>query len=534
MRRSSVAAVAVALFLVGSLPVFAQDDEPVNPLDVLIDAFQDPEGQELVLQITNTPTNVTIDPRGDFEHSTGEDPGYTPDHIDILGTSVIKLETGSLELFGPTSASGFWAPRGPMQVDTANFGAIHTFTGEQVEHDGTQYEEAIVFVFALAETPPIEVPGQCEYVVWVNDLSRGPTFVNHPALPGDPAGGTNIAFGLRLHPQGQDVSSTFTLELNEDLDFVSKPEFDIRAFVTPDTVVITVPWSHAGEIAGVNFYTFCMEEGFTFEPAMTGSDQTGLIEMTSNEFGQTTIALVARAATTTPPITESSTTDPSPNTAASEQSTDTTNDDSSPLLFVAIGGGTGLGLLGWWVFTKRERPCRELLQAVRAAQRASKKAARRVKRTAGECARAEAKLDDLERQRKDICTAWPPVCWKTKDGSSMEDVKGNRVTSRDVHLRKMALGEAWDDYKAGKLTALEVEGMWRELDTPEFREEMREREKAFEVQLAEIDKRISVARNTLDDLCDQAEEAEVKASDGVASAESAKTVYEDCVQSESV
>ena len=194
MRRSSVAAIIVALFLIGSLPVFAQDDEPVNPLDVLIDAFQHPEGQELVLQIANTPTDATVDPRGDFEHSTGEDPGYTPDHIDILGTSVIKLETGPLELFGPTSANGFWAPIGPLQVDTPNFGAIHTFTGEQVEHDGTQYEEAIVFVFALAETPPVEVPAQCEYVVWVNDLSRGPTFVNHPALPGDPAGGTNIAF----------------------------------------------------------------------------------------------------------------------------------------------------------------------------------------------------------------------------------------------------------------------------------------------------------------------------------------------------
>ena len=533
MRRSSVAAIIVALFLIGSLPVFAQDDEPVNPLDVLIDAFQDPEGQELVLQIANTPTDATVDPRGDFEHSTGEDPGYTPDHIDILGTSVIKLETGPLELFGPTSANGFWASIGPLQVDTPNFGAIHTFTGEQVEHDGTQYEEAIVFVFALAETPPVEVPAQCEYVVWVNDLSRGPTFVNHPALPGDPAGGTNIAFGLRLQPEGPDVSSTFTLELNENSDFVPNPEFDVRAFITPNAVVITVPWSQIREMASVNFYTFCMEEGFTFEPAMTGSDQTGLIEITSDDFGQTTIALVPRAATTTPSIAESSTTDPSPNTTASEQSTDITTDDTSPLLFVAIGGSTGLALLGWWVFIKRERPCRELAQAARVAQRASKKTARRVKRAAGECASAEAKLDDLERQRKDICTAWPPVCWKTKDGSSMEDEKGNRVTSRDVHLRKMALGEAWDDYKAGKLTALEVEGMWRELDTPEFREEMREREKAFEVQLAKIDERISVATNTLDDLCDQAEEAEVKASDGVASAESAKTAYEDCVQSES-
>ena len=233
-----------------------------------------------------------------FEHASGEKPGYTPDHIDILETSVLKLETGPINgpmaVFGSTSAGGLWASGGSSRVETQNFGAIHTFTGDQVEHDGSQFGRAVVFMITLVETPPTEVPAQCEYVVWINDISRGPTFVNHPALPRDPAGGTNIAFGLRVHPQGEDVSSTFTLELNENSDFVSNPEIDVRAFITPNTVVIAVPWNPSREIAGVNFYTFCMEQGFTFEPEMTGSDQTGLIEMTSNDFGQATIALIPR------------------------------------------------------------------------------------------------------------------------------------------------------------------------------------------------------------------------------------------------
>ena len=104
------------------------------------------------------------------------------------------------------------------------------------------------------------------------------------------------------------------------------------------------------------------------------------------------------------------------------------------------------------------------------------------------------------------------------------------MTSRDVHMRKTALGDSWDDYKEGKLTALEVERLWRELDTPEFREEMRVREEAFETQLVEIEELIIMASNTFDEMCDQAEEAQAKAKKKLDATKSARDAYEDCLQ----
>jgi hypothetical protein len=76
MRRSSVAAATAALLIAGSLPVFAQVDESANPLEILLDVFENPDGQEFVLQVGDTSTDAISDPRGDFEHSTGKDSGY--------------------------------------------------------------------------------------------------------------------------------------------------------------------------------------------------------------------------------------------------------------------------------------------------------------------------------------------------------------------------------------------------------------------------------------------------------------------------
>ena len=66
MRRSSVVAIAVALLLIGWLPVLAQDDEPADPLTVLLDAFEAPEGQEFVLQVAEPLTEATNDARGEL------------------------------------------------------------------------------------------------------------------------------------------------------------------------------------------------------------------------------------------------------------------------------------------------------------------------------------------------------------------------------------------------------------------------------------------------------------------------------------
>ena len=98
------------------------------------------------------------------------------------------------------------------------------------------------------------------------------------------------------------------------------------------------------------------------------------------------------------------------------------------------------------------------------------------------------------------------------------------------HMRRMALGEVWSDYKAGKLTATEVEAKWREMDTPEFREELRDTDQGFKDMLEEIDTDLESARQRADEACQKAEDARKKAGDACAAAEAARKKYEECIE----
>ena len=287
MRRLSPVVVAVALGLAAVAPVKAQ--EGVNPLEVLIDAFNTAKGQEFAAQFLKDPvpgSSQASDPPMDWEHSTSSPPGYTPDHIDILDTWAIDFRPMPMDgFFTPTDQNQFWAPTGMNDVPTTNFGTMHTFVGD-VPHDGSQYADgAYLFGFSLAGTPPVEVAGRCEFVVWINDLGREFSFVNHPSFPGDPAGGTNVAFGLGINPAGQGITSTFALELTEAGSFLNNPDIDIRSFITPEYVGITVPMSQITNLAQINYYTFCVESGFSFAPEDTGAAQTGLIDLINADLG---------------------------------------------------------------------------------------------------------------------------------------------------------------------------------------------------------------------------------------------------------
>lgn len=477
-----------------------------------------------------------VDPIGDFEHSSGQEPGFTPDHIDITSAWAMTLDPGPVDLFRPTDANQVWAPTGIREVTPPNAERFFTFTGDQV-HDGSQYEQgALLFGFTLADTPPADPPGRCEYVVWVNDLARGPAFINNPNFPQDPAGGTNLAFGLGLNPSGgPGLQSAFALQLQDGGGFAPIFEADVRAFITPEYVGITVPRTLIGEIAALNFYSFCAEEDFGFEAGVSGADQTGLADVTFDDFGAVALASIELSETTT-------TTEPATTTTQLIETTTTagapaeTPDDASPGFpwwFVLMAGGLGMAAAGWWLYSRGDDPCRELFEEWMSAAERCEQARRAADEAAVDCETAELELAGLEDERKEICKTWPPACWETEDGDWIEDERGNRITSRDIHMRKVALGEAWADYRSGKLTAGEVEARWREIDTPAFRAEIRDTDAAFADLLQAVDDDIAKADQRLDQACDRADRALQEADEACKTSEEARKAYEQCAGTDS-
>ncbi len=539
MRRPGTVLVVALFAAVLAGPAAAQDQEVVNPLDVLIDAFDAPEGIEYVARLVTAPItglSTNPDPVGDFEHPTGQDPGFTPDHIDLTKTSSTNFDAGPLgdDLFGSTDLNGFWAPTGSFHVEPPNYEPFHTFTGEEI-HDGSQYQDgAVLFGFTLAETPQLPVPGRCEYVVWINDLSRGPTFINHPSFPGDPARGTNVAFGLRINPEGEGVSSTFTFEYQEASGFTNNFETDVRSFITPNYVGITVPTSQLGEMAAINFYTFCMEKGTTSsDPAMSGADQTGLVDLAIGDLGLVAIKEHTIAVPTTTTVAETTTTTLQEDVGDTTVEAGATTEEGGAFSWwlVLVAGGLGLAIAAWFFFRGND-PCKKLHDDWLAADRMCDETQSAADRAADDCGAAELELKDLDQKRKDLCKAWPPACWETEEGNWMEDSQGNRITSRDVHMRKLALGDVWDDYKAGKMTAQEVEAQWQQMDTREFRNKMKQMESDYKTLLREIDSEREPTKEAFDSLCEKAAKAQEKADNARSEAEEERVAYEKCVAAE--
>lgn len=541
LRRISLLLLALVWPFTSVIPAIAQEDGFSNPLEIILDALDTPEGRLISAQFSRQPTperGAITDPRGDFEHSTGQDPGYTPDHLDITDAWAFQLDTRGVDLFAPTDASQLWAPTGRREVDPGTSDPFHTFTGDRI-HDGSQYEDgALLFGFGLVSTPPLESPGRCEYVVWINDTERGSTFVNDPNFPRDPAGGTNVAFGLGLNPDGgPGIQSGFTLDLQETGGFAADFETDVRAFVTPRYVGIAVPRGQVGQMEAINFYTFCVEEGFGFEPENTGADQTGLIDVDFEDLGAVAIRTGA------PPVSATTTTTPTTTSTSTSTSTSTTNQPESdpvaveeepseeefPWWFLLVGGGLGLAVLGWWLYASKADRCKDVLEAWVSAQKLCDETQHVADEAAEACDELELELQTLEDERDEICRVWPPASWSTPEGDWIEDQDGNRITSRDIHMRKVALGDTWARYRAGELTAGQVEAEWRLMDTPEFRQEMRETHEVFTNLLEEIEDDLSRTRGSLDEACREAQVARERADENCAAATAAKGDYEECV-----
>ncbi|MEX2655282.1 MAG: hypothetical protein WD532_09680 [Acidimicrobiia bacterium] len=515
------------LCAVVALPALAQSDP--NPIDEFLSAINAPENAEWVSQFLRPPsegTGAISDPVGDIGHSSGDPAGYTPDHIDIIDTWSVDFDR-SVFLFGPTD-DGIWSI-GQNETPLPNDRIMWTYTGEQPQ-DGSQYADgAWLFGMTTLGEPPPMVPGRCEFVIWVNDPAVGPTWENRPAFPDDPAGGTNSAFGIGYNPDG--TSGTFTLQMNDDGFFQSVPEIDVRAFVIGDYTGIFVPKQAVPSIEALNFYTFCVNEGFSFSAEDTGSDQTGLTFVDPDaDFG--IVQIIAQSTTTTTEATTTTTAPPTTTTVETTTtvvSTTTAGESGFPWILV-LGGGLLLALLGWWLYNRGD-PCADELAAWQTAQRACDEARARAAEAAEKCEEAADDRRDLEDLRKEVCRDWPPACGGGGDDAWVEDDQGNRVTSRDLHMKKLALGQVWADYQAGEITAQEVEAKWREADTPEFREDMRERDAEAKAELERLDGELEKASRAEKEACDASDKAKKEADAACAEADAARRRYEECVGS---
>ena len=331
--------------------------------------------------------------------------------------------------------------------------------------------------------------------------------------------------------------STFGLELGSQGFFESRPDWDVRAVVEESTIGIFVPDTVVDDFDAVNFYTFCTEQGFGFEPENSGSDESGLVNLTPGDLSSISIAQPTTT-TTLPPTTTTltPTTTEAPSTTVEVTTTTTAATDSGgdgggfPWILV-FGGGLGLAVAGWFLYNRPGGdPCGDLLEAWKAAQARCDAANKTLSEAREACETAKSDTEDLEDERKELCREWPPACWEEgSDGGWIEDDQGNRVTSRDLHLRRQALGDVWSDYKAGKLTAQEVEAKWRDMDTPEFREDQRQKDAAAKEELQDLEGELQMARDAMKKACDKVGPAEQAAKEACAAADAARKAYEDCV-----
>jgi hypothetical protein len=249
---------------------------------------------------------------------------------------------------------------------------------------------------------------------------------------------------------------------------------------------------------------------------------------------------------TTPPPTTTTTV---PTTTTTLQPTTTTRASSTTSEAVEASGETPtatgfpwipvlLGLLGIVVivvggrmyFVGAKDPCAEYLLAWQQTEKACEEAKERAKKAKRECDQATQRTADLEKLHRDLCTKWPPACegegaWAEESGRHE-----TRVTSRDLHARRVALGRLWDDYQAGKVSAQDVEDAWKRADTPEFREEMRKKTEKKITQREKLETDIENAKKRQQDLCEAAGKAATAAKTACDRMAKARSDYDECVE----
>lgn len=241
--------------------------------------------------------------------------------------------------------------------------------------------------------------------------------------------------------------------------------------------------------------------------------------------------------TTTSTTTTSTTTTTVPETTTTLAQTAPPPDDETgggvPLLAWILGalGIVAIVIGGRLFFAPAKDPCTDYLLAWETAQKECDEARARAKKAREDCDKARQELANLKKRRKDICAKWPPACRSGEDAWIEESGKpGSRITSTDLHARRVALGRLWDDYQEGKASAQDVQDAWEKADTPEFREQLRQKTEAKRAELQQIDKDLETKEAAAKKLCDAASAAEREAEAACAKAKEAKYRYDECVK----
>lgn len=361
MRRLTIALSVLAVVCALVVPAVAGQGQP-DPLGEIAEFFQTKAGQDYAAQFIAGSANSGIaDPTADLEHSTGEDPGYTPMHIDINQAWSLNFDDGGAGFFGPTDQNTYWNPEGgPLQVDLPSGRMLYTLRGDMA-HDGSQYDNgAVLFGMFVEDTPPVVPQARCEFVVWLHSSGFNGSFENHPNFPRDPAGGTNLALGMGLNPEGDFPSGMFALVLNEGGGFTYDPMVDLRGFISENYVGILAPRDLVVDITAINFYSFCSSTG-SYASEESGADQTGLVDISIGDFGQVSYSIaVETTTTTTTPQTTTTTAAPSGGGGQTDGGTtdqgegDTGSGSMLPIVFTVLGVVVVGG--GYWLYTRtRER-----------------------------------------------------------------------------------------------------------------------------------------------------------------------------------
>jgi len=268
----------------------------------------------------------------------------------------------------------------------------------------------------------------------------------------------------------------------------------------------------------------------TFVPRPFAVDEPALAETINDAF--TVEAPVDPAPTDEPPTddTVDSVTEASPTQEPPAEPPES-DDDSSllPLLLLLLGGGTiAVGLWMWLTNRSGGDPCEELRKKMVEAKAACEAATTAAAKATADCAEARRKSTALEGKLAALRRSWPPA-FEEGSGAWVEDADGNRVTSTDLHARRQALGPVWDKYRAGELTAEEVEAEWQRADTPEFRAELRARTERKRTEATRLEADLHTARGDEQTACAKVEPAEKAAATSCGAYEAARKAYEECI-----
>lgn len=126
--------------------------------------------------------------------------------------------------------------------------------------------------------------------------------------------------------------------------------------------------------------------------------------------------------------------------------------------------------------TQERNPCEELRRNCDELRRIAEEKERAAQQAEGRAAAARAEAEAKEqaaREAEERARDAEQDSQPEPEGSWAES-EGRRVTSRDLRLRSRASQQAWQDYRSGNMTAQELEQRWKELDSPEALEKLRE------------------------------------------------------------